>query len=59
MRCHTIELTVTDLDAGIRLYNGLLGFEPQLRDPVHAVWMDARVCLRLTLASRDAPPFLL
>lgn len=59
MRCHTIELTTTDLDAGIRLYHGFLGFMPQRRDASHAVWKHARVCLRLTLASRDMPPFLL
>lgn len=59
MRCHTIELTVTDLDAGIRPYNGLLGFALQLRDAGHAVWNDARVCLRLTPASSDAPPFIM
>lgn len=59
MRCQTVELSVTDLDAGIRLYSGFLGFAPQLRDTVHAVWKDINVCLTLRLTTRHVPPFLL
>lgn len=59
MRCQTVELSVTNLDAGIRLYSGFLGFAPQLRDADHAVWKDVHVCLMLRLTTDHAPPFLL
>lgn len=59
MHCQTLQVSVYDLDAGIRLYSSFLGYEPQQRGACEAVWEDVHVCLKLVVSTRCIPPFLL